>query len=134
MVEFDTHIDGHYLLTQRSDGMIISTPTGSTAYSLSGGGPLVHPSVNATLLVPICPHTLSNRPIVVSGSSRIQMTFKEKNHPNAQITCDGQDCFTLTKEDTITIIQKPQPIRLLHPPEYDYFSVLRAKLHWGGYN
>jgi NAD+ kinase len=132
MVEFNTHIDDKFLLSQRSDGMIISTPTGSTAYALSGGGPLIHPAVNATLLVPICPHTLSNRPIVVGGNSKISINFKESSFPKAQITCDGQDCYTLSKEDTISITQKPEPIRLLHPPGYDYFNVLRAKLHWGG--
>lgn len=133
MIEFDTHIDDRYLLTQRSDGMIISTPTGSTAYSLSGGGPIIHPSLNATLLLPICPHTLSNRPIVVSGNSCINIRL---NNPDleAQITTDGQDCFTITQDDQIVIRQKTEPIRLLHPPGYDYFNVLRAKLHWGSQN
>jgi NAD+ kinase len=132
MIEFDTMIDDHYLLTQRSDGMIISTPTGSTAYSLSGGGPIMHPAVDATLLVPICPHTLNNRPIVVHGSSKVTITFNPLSSPEVQVSCDGQDEFILQKSDTVVVQQKPEPIRLLHPPGYDYFSVLRAKLHWGG--
>lgn len=131
MIEFETYIDGSFVDAQRSDGLIISTPTGSTAYALSGGGPLLHPSLNATVLVPICPHTLSNRPIVVSGDSQIEVRVSpntEQDH--IRITCDGQTCLPL-KDKKIIIHKHPHPVRLLHPQDHDHFNILRAKLGWG---
>ncbi|GMR08991.1 MAG: NAD(+) kinase [Gammaproteobacteria bacterium] len=130
MIELDTYIDDQYVNTQRSDGLIVSSPTGSTAYALSGGGPLVHPSLNSVILVPICPHTMSHRPLVVGGDSTIEIVISEKNTEDAQVTCDGQFNFNLIPGDRVIIKNKPNPVRLIHPQGYDYYSVLRAKLHW----
>jgi len=131
MIEFETYIDDHFVDTQRSDGLIISTPTGSTAYALSGGGPILHPDLNATVLVPICPHTLSNRPIVISGDSKIEIVVgTETESCNVHVTCDGQTSIPL-RNDKITISKHSQPVRLLHPKNHDHFNTLRAKLGWG---
>ena len=131
MVELETLIDGQFLNTQRSDGLIVATPTGSTAYALSGGGPLVHPALNAIVLVPICPHTLSNRPIVIDGDSEIEVVVCGSNLDSAQLTCDGQSNVELQQGDRIRIKKKPLPIRILHPPGHDHYKILRAKLNWG---
>ena len=133
MIEFETYIDGRFVDAQRSDGMIISTPTGSTAYALSGGGPLMHPSLNAMVLVPICPHRLSNRPIVVSGDSKIEIVVcghTESEH--VRFTCDGQDSQTLVQKQ-VTVNKHQNPVRLIHPKDHDHFNILRAKLGWGGH-
>jgi NAD+ kinase len=90
MIELETYIDGQFVNAQRSDGIIVSTPTGSTAYALSGGGPLIHPSLDALLLVPICPHTLSNRPLVIAGDSRIELRICDFEADQVRLTCDGQ--------------------------------------------
>ncbi|PLY16809.1 MAG: NAD(+) kinase [Sedimenticola sp.] len=133
MIEFETYIDGKFVDTQRSDGMIISTPTGSTAYALSGGGPLMHPSLNAMVLVPICPHRLSNRPIVVSGDSHIDIVVcGHTQSEHVRFTCDGQDSQTLV-EKQVSICKHDNPIRLIHPKGHDHFNILRAKLGWGGH-
>lgn len=131
MIEFDTLLDGRYLYTQRSDGLIISTPTGSTAYALSGGGPILHPALDAMVLVPICPHTLSNRPIVVSADSEVQIVVKHGDDVTPQVTCDGQVNVELRCGDRISVRRKERAIRLLHTEGHDYFEILRAKLAWG---
>jgi len=131
MIELDTFINGQYVNTQRSDGMIVSTPTGSTAYALSGGGPLVHPTLDAIVMVPICPHTMSFRPIVVDGNSTIEITIADINQVDAQVTCDGRVNFNVVSGDRVVIRKKQKPICLIHPSDYDYFEILRAKLHWG---
>ncbi len=131
MIEYETFIDDQFVNTTRSDGLIVSTPTGSTAYALSSGGPIVHPSLNALVLVPICPHTMSYRPIVVDGNSRVDIIVHDLTHTSARVTCDGQISLALSDGDRVSIKKKPRPIRLIHPPEYNYFSILRAKLHWG---
>ena len=131
MIEFETYIDGSFVDAQRSDGLIVSTPTGSTAYALSGGGPLVYPSLNAILLVPICPHTLSNRPMVIDGDSEIEILVcghTESDH--VRVTCDGQSCLPLDGL-RIRIRQHPNKVRLIHPEGYDHYNILRAKLGWG---
>ena len=133
MIELETYIDGHFVESQRSDGLIISTPTGSTAYALSGGGPLLQPGLNATLLVPICPHTLSNRPIVVSGDSEIEIRVcgnTELEH--VRVTCDGQTCIPL-HQNTIRIRKHRRTVRLIHPKDHNHFNLLRAKLGWSGH-
>lgn len=132
MLEFDTTIDGGYVNKQRSDGLIIATPTGSTAYALSGGGPIVHPTLNAFLLVPICPHTLSQRPLVVHGDSNIAVTVSTSGHARAQVTCDGQINLGVIAGDSIHIKKLDKKITILHPEDYNYYEILRAKLHWGG--
>ncbi|MGD8907969.1 MAG: NAD(+) kinase [Chromatiales bacterium] len=131
MIEFETYVDGQLVNDQRSDGMIVSTPTGSTAYALSGGGPLLHPSLNAIVMVPICPHTLSNRPIVVDGDSEIEIRLNRAHAEDAQITCDGQSTLPLMPGESVRIRKAAHKIRLIHPQGYDYYSILRAKLGWG---
>jgi len=134
MIEFETYIDGVFVNAQRSDGIIIATPTGSTAYALSGGGPLLHPTLDVIVLVSICPHTLSNRPLVVAGSSRIAIRAPSRaDHGHIIVTCDGQTDVFLTAESRVLIERGPHPIRLLHPKGHDHFEILRAKLGWGGH-
>lgn len=130
MIEFDTTIDGQFVHQQRADGLVVSTPTGSTAYALSGGGPIVHPELDAVLLVPICPHTLSNRPIIVSGDSEIVIRLTPANRASAQLSYDGQTNIDLEAEDVITIQKRTHAMHLIHPPGYDYYEILRKKLHW----
>jgi NAD+ kinase len=129
MIELDTWIDGHFLNRNRSDGLIVATPTGSTAYALSGGGPILHPGLDAITLVPICPHTLSNRPIVINHDSCIEIVIHEGTL-QAQISCDGQVNLTLDPGDRVTVRRHDHDLRLLHPPGHDYFDVLRRKLRW----
>ena len=131
MIEYETYINGQFVNVTRSDGLIVSTPTGSTAYALSGGGPILHPELNALVLVPICPHTMSHRPIVVDADSKVEIVVSESNQAHAQCTCDGQIDLALQNGDRIIIEKKEHPIRLIHPESYNYFKLLRAKLHWG---
>jgi NAD+ kinase len=127
---YTTHINGQLLSSQRADGLIVSTPTGSTAYALSGGGPLLHPGLNALLLVSVCPHSLSNRPIVLDGDSIVEIFLPlEQPRMKAQMTCDGVPCQTLNAGDRI-VIKKHRYIRLLHPLNYDHYARWRAKLSW----
>ena len=132
MIELKTCIDGVYLNTQRSDGLIISTPTGSTAYSLSAGGPIIHPALDVLLLVPLNPHTLSNRPIVINASSEIEINFIKTKEVNAQVTCDHIAIPDVLISDTILIRKAPNPITILHPENHDFFHTLRDKLNWSG--
>ncbi len=134
MIELETFIDGVFVNRQRGDGIIVSTPTGSTAYALSGGGPLIHPALDAIALVPICPHTLSNRPLVVTGTSRIEIRAQSRaDQGHIIVTCDGQTDVFLTSESHVLIERGPHPIRLLHPKGHNHFEILRAKLGWGGH-
>jgi len=133
MVEFETYIDGVFVNAQRSDGLIVSTPTGSTAYALSGGGPLLHPALDALVLVPICPHTLSNRPLVVSGSSKIEIRVCGTDKDHVQISCDGQEDPAISPHSRVYIEKASRPARLLHPKGHDHYKILRAKLGWGGH-
>jgi len=130
MIEFTTHIDNAFVNTQRADGIVIATPTGSTAYSLSGGGPILHPGLDAVVLVPICPHTLSNRPIVVSNESQIHIRLCENRNINARVSFDGQSNIDLQAGDRIEIRQWSHKLQLMHPKSYDYFHILRNKLGW----
>ncbi len=134
MIEIMTKIDGVFLNTQRSDGLIIATPTGSTAYSLSAGGPILTPSLNALLLVPLNPFTLSNRPIVVQDSAEIEISFCQHKQINALVTCDHTEIPDVLISDKILIKKVPEPITILHPSDYDFFKILRNKLNWGGGN
>jgi NAD+ kinase len=131
LIELETYVNGLLLHSQRADGMIVSSPTGSTAYALSGGGPILHPSLDALVLVPICPHTLSNRPIVIDGSSRVEIVVGTPEIDHARLSCDGEITCELQTRDRIVITKKPGRVRLIHPPEHDPFGILRAKLHWG---
>ena len=131
MIEVDTYINATYVNTLRSDGLIVSTPTGSTAYALSGGGPILQPCLDAMVLVPICPHTMSNRPIVISADSVVEVVIKGEDHSHAQVSCDGQINLGLVSGDRIQIRKLEHKIRLIHPVEHDHFQVLRTKLNWG---
>jgi len=131
MIEFETFVDGQLVNAQRSDGMIISTPTGSTAYALSSGGPILCPDMNAMILVPICPHTMSNRPLVINADSTVELIVKPGSQPHVRVTMDGQDNFEVNDDDRIVIVKKPQPVRLIHPAGHDHFQLLRAKMGWG---
>ncbi len=131
MIEVQTHVNGTFVNNLRADGLIVSTPTGSTAYALSGGGPLLQPCLNAVVLVPICPHTMSNRPIVVDGDTLIEIEVCGHADAGAQVTFDGQITQALMHGDSIRIRKKPHSVRLLHPVDHDHFHILRAKLNWG---
>ena len=130
MIELETRINDEFLNALRADGLIVSTPTGSTAYALSGGGPIVHPSVAATLLVPICPHTLSNRPIAVDENSRIEIVYSQHNELPGIASVDGQMNSEIIAGDRIIIERAPNPLKLLQPKSYSFFNVLRKKLNW----
>jgi NAD+ kinase len=130
MIEFEIFIDGHFVLKQRSDGLIASTPTGSTAYALSGGGPIVTPTLDTTILVPMFPHTLSSRPLVVSGQSHIELILIPENTLHPRLSWDGHHHLDLNPGDRVVITQHPCTLQLLHPKDYDYFATLREKLGW----
>ena len=130
MIELETRIDDEYLNTLRADGLIVATPTGSTAYALSGGGPIVDPSVATTLLVPICPHTLSNRPIAVDENSRIEVVYSTHNELNGLASVDGQHESEIFPGDRIIIERSNKPLTLIQPSSYSFFKVLRQKLNW----
>lgn len=131
MIEFETMLDDAFISLHRADGMIVATPTGSTAYALSGGGPVIHPRVDAVTLVPICPHALSDRPLVVSARSTIALKLIGTPKARALCTADGQQHYDLDADDIVVIEAAPEPLRLIHPPSYNYFQILRTKLHWG---
>lgn len=131
MIEFEVYIDGAFMFSQRSDGLIISTPTGSTAYSMSAGGPILTPNLNALSLVPMFPHTLTSRPIVVDGNSEIKLVLANENYENLQVSCDGHVILSVMPGDEVFIKKSPYTIRLIHPLDHDYFNVLRSKLSWG---
>jgi NAD+ kinase len=129
LIELEVMIDDSFVHTQRSDGLIVSTPTGTTAYALSAGGPILHPNLDAITIVPISPHTLSNRPIAVSADSEI--LIKIINMDEAYASIDGQIQIPLDIKDTIRIRKAKQSISILHPKDYCYFEMLRNKLNWG---
>ncbi len=131
MIELEVRIDGQLLNNQRSDGLIVATPTGSTAYALSGGGPILHPSLEAMVLVPICPHSLNNRPIVINETSTVEVIVHAGGYTQAQVTCDGQVNFALLPGDRVRIHKKERTMQLIHPPGYDYYEILRRKFGWG---
>lgn len=129
MIELECLIDGMFVNGFRSDGMIIATPTGSTAYSLSAGGPIVYPAMSAILLTPVCPHTLSNRPVVVPGDSLIEIVFRDADAP--MLTIDGQVGVRLQPEDRIRLFRSGTTFDIVQPTNRNYFEVLRTKLKWG---
>lgn len=131
LIGFETYQDGEFVNSMRADGIIVATPTGSTAYALSAGGPILHPHLDAMVLVPICPHTLSDRPIVVSSDTVIEIVLTEGNR-NSHATFDGQEMFSLNDSDHVFIRRAESPVRLIHPAGRSHYDVLRAKLQWGG--
>lgn len=130
MIELKISIQGQFVTNLRGDGLIISTPTGSTAYSLSAGGPIVNPAVHSLILAPICPHTLTHRPLIVPDDSEIDVTLTSKDE-GAMATLDGQVGVALTQGDTVVIKASDLRTRLIRFPETNYFGVLREKLKWG---
>jgi NAD+ kinase len=130
MIELECRIDDDFVNTFRADGMIVATPTGSTAYSLSAGGPIVHPSLAAIVITPICPHTLSNRPVVVPGDSIVELSFKRASE-DISLTIDGHEAIELQQEDQIVVRRSETHFAMLRPHNRDYFQVLRTKLKWG---
>ncbi len=129
LIELEVKIDGKFVHKQRADGLILSTPTGTTAYALSAGGPILHPNLDAIAIVPINPHTLSNRPIAVNSNSKIEITLVQVD--DAQISYDGQFQLALEEGDRVMIKRARENVTLLHPSEYCYFEMLRNKLNWG---
>jgi len=130
MIEFELSIDGQFVYRQRADGLIVATPTGSTAYSLSGGGPIMHPSLDAVVLVPMFPQTLSSRPIVVKGDSVIRLDVLERNRIHPPVTSDGQVNMTARPGDAVVLRKKPHRLTLLHPLGHSFYASCRDKLHW----
>lgn len=130
LLEFEVTIDGHFMSRQRADGIIAATPTGSTAYALSGGGPIVHPELEAIVLVPMHPLTLSSRPIVLSSHAQIEWHLMSNIRIHPKLSFDGQIIFTLEPDDKIIIKKHATELTLLHPNNYDYYHTLRTKLGW----
>lgn len=128
MIEFEVRIDGQFIYRQRADGLIVATPTGSTAYALSSGGPIVHPALHAFTLVPVCPHTLSNRPIVISSDCAIEIVVHEAHDPRVHF--DSHSHFELREGDRILVRRYSHSINLMHPVGHSYYGMLREKLHW----
>jgi NAD+ kinase len=130
MIELELSIDGDFVCRYRADGLVVATPTGSTAYSLSAGGPIVHPSVEAFIITPICPHTLTDRPVVVRDSSGIEVKLTGSAE-DVYLTLDGQKGTPMQFGDRIRITRSPQCLKLIQPPKKSYFEILRSKLKWG---
>jgi NAD+ kinase len=130
-MDFETSINGRFVNSHGGDGMVIATATGSTAYALSCGGPIVEPDLEVWVLAPICPHTLSDRPIVVRAGSKIHLRMSDRFESRAQVTCDGTALGDLAQGDNLYVESAGTQITLLHPPGYDYYRLLRSKLHWG---
>ncbi len=128
LIEFDLYVDGEFLFNLRSDGLIVSTPTGSTAYALSANGPILHPQVTGIALVPLCPHSLTNRPVLVGDRNEIEIRIVRAE--DSRVHFDGQVTFDLKVDDAIRIQRSEHSVCLLHPPGYSYFAMLREKLHW----
>jgi len=129
MIEYEVHCNGSLIHKQRADGVIVTTPTGSTAYALSGGGPIIHPSLEALAIVPVCPHTLTNRPIIIPASQAIEVRLSQAS-ALANINYDGRFTKVLDHTSKIIIQRYPKLLTLLHPENYDYFGIVRAKLQW----
>jgi NAD+ kinase len=131
LLDFTTDVDDTYVNTHRGDGLIVATPTGSTAYALSCGGPIIQPNVDALVMVPICPHTLSDRPLVLPSSSTIRVTLDNAGGSEAHVVCDGEPLARMALSDTLTVSLAKQAVTLLHPRDYNYYELLRSKLNWG---
>ena len=136
MIEFALYLDGHFVYSQHSDGLVISTPTGSTAYALSGGGPILHPALDAIALVPMFPHTLTSRPIVVAGNSQMRIVLgaiglDESRGTQPELSCDGQTHVLLQAGDVVHVQKKAEKLQLVHPLDHNYYETCRTKLGWG---
>lgn len=131
MMQFELYVDGQFVYSQHSDGLIVATPTGSTAYALSAGGPILHPQLNAIVLVPMNPHSLNSRPIVIDGDSLIEIRVGVRDELHPAITCDGQYELATGPDDVIRIHKQPRPVRLIHPVGHNFYQICRTKLGWG---
>ena len=131
MIEFELFIDNHFVMSQKSDGIIVATPTGSTAYALSAGGPIMHPTLNAISLIPMYPHTLSDRPLVIGGHSELRIKISKTDSVYSQISCDGQVYLNTCPGDELIIRKKEATLLLIHPLSHNYYEVCRTKLGWG---
>ena len=131
MMEFEIFLNNQFVSSQRADGMIVATPTGSTAYSLSGGGPILMPSLDAITLVPMFPHTLTSRPVVIGADKELRMRVSDNNRDSLQVSCDSHVELPVQPGDDVYIRKSGDTLRMVHPESYDYFAVLRKKLNWG---
>jgi NAD+ kinase len=130
MLDFDVYVDKNHVGRYRADGLIVATPTGSTAYSLAAGGPIVHPKLDALVITPICPHMLTNRPLVVSGSAQVEVDFSAAEEP-VYLTLDGQTGVQLRLNDRVAVTKSANKVKLVRPMDKTYFEILRSKLRWG---
>ncbi len=131
MIDLVTSIAGKYVNTHSGDGLIVATPTGSTAYALSCGGPIIEPQLDAVVVVPICPHTLTDRPIVVATGQIIEIRLLRREDTGAEVTIDGDTIGAIEPDDVITVSTADTRLQLIHPPGHDFFGILRSKLYWG---
>lgn len=131
MIKFELFVDEKFVYSQESDGLIVATPTGSTAYALSAGGPIMHPGLNAVVLVPMYPHSLGSRPIVVDGDSEIRIIVSPQEILQPQVSCDGEVLYTASAGDEFIVTKKEVPLKLIHPPEHTFYQACRSKLGWG---
>jgi len=131
MVEYELYVGKTFVYSQMSDGLIISTPTGSTAYALSGGGPIMHPGLDALVLVPICPHTLTSRPMVIDGNSEIRIVPNISRYARSQIACDGQQTLLIEQGKELMVKKSERRLLLLHPTNHEFYQACRSKLGWG---
>jgi len=131
MVDFETRVGDHYVNTHAGDGLIVATPTGSTAYALSCGGPILEPQLDAMVIVPVCPHTLTDRPIVIPAQQSVDVRLLNHDDIKAEITVDGRSIGEIRPDDRLTISAAEKRITLIHPPGYDFYGILRSKLFWG---
>lgn len=131
LVRFDVYINEEFVSHYRSDGLILATPTGSTAYALSAGGPIMHPSLHALVMVPMFSHSLSSRPLVIDANAHIRLHISDRNESPLQISCDGHEAHIINPGESVIIEKNMQSLHLLHPKDYHYYDTLRAKLGWG---
>ena len=131
MVDFETSVAGQFVNTHSGDGLIVATPTGSTAYALSCGGPIIEPQLDALVVVPICPHTLTDRPIVIAANQPIEIRLLQREDTRATVAIDGHSIGAILPGDVLTIRAAENRINLIHPPGYDFYGILRSKLFWG---
>ena len=131
MVDFSTYVDGEFVNTHSGDGLIVATPTGSTAYSLSCGGPIIAPQLDAVVVVPVCPHTLTDRPIVIPANQSIEVRLLERDETRAAVSVDGIKMGDIRPDDKVIISAAANRLTLIHPPAFDFYGILRSKLFWG---
>ncbi len=131
LIKWQAHVNGQFVTSARSDGVILATPTGSTAYALSAGGPIVHPGTDVISMVPVSPHTLSNRPITLPANSKVELSLQNKTPNCAHVSTDGLIGYNLVGDEIVEISRSPYSVRLVHTENYNYFAMLRAKLGWG---